>query len=98
MRGIALNVTEQKRAEQKLEQSERRIREITDALPVVVYETDATGRMTFANATAFDMFGYTKEEFEAGMPIFQLIAPADKERARAVFHRRMDGEDVGRIE
>jgi len=98
MRGIALNVTEQKRAEQKLEQSERRIREITDALPVVVYETDATGRMTFANATAFDMFGCTKEEFEAGMSIFQLIAPADKERARAVFHRRMDGEDVGRVE
>ncbi len=98
MRGIALNVTEQKRAEQKLEQSERRIREITDALPVVVYETDATGRMTFANATAFDMFGYTKEEFEAGMSLFQVVTDADKERARAVFHRRTSFDDVGRAD
>jgi PAS domain S-box-containing protein len=98
IRGIALNVTDQKRAEQKLEESERRIRELTDALPVVVYETDATGRMIFVNATAYDLFGYVKEEVEAGMSIFQLIAPADLERARAVFRRRMRGEDVGRVE
>ncbi len=44
------------------------------------------------------MFGYTKEELEAGMSIFQLVIDADKERARAVFRRRMGGEDVGRIE
>ena len=98
MRGIALNVTEQKRAEQKLEESERHIRELTDALPVVVYEADETGRITFANATAFDLFGYTKEEVEAGISVFQLIAPADLKRARAVFPRRMSGEDVGRVE
>jgi len=98
IRGIAVNVTEQKRADQKMEESERRIRELTDALPAVVYETDAIGRVTFANATAFDMFGYTKEELEAGISIFQLIAPADLERARAVFHRRLGGEDVGRVE
>ncbi|MGP8012375.1 MAG: histidine kinase dimerization/phosphoacceptor domain -containing protein [Halobacteriota archaeon] len=95
----AIDVATRKyRKERQARVADSRLREITDALPVVVYETDATGRMTFANATAFDMFGYTKEEFEAGMPIFQLIAPADKERARAVFHRRMDGEDAGRME
>ena len=33
-RGITLNVTQQNRAEQKLEESEKRIREINDALPV----------------------------------------------------------------
>jgi PAS domain S-box-containing protein len=98
IRGIALNVTEQKRAEQKLEESERHIRELTDALPVVVYEADETGRITFANATAFDLFGYTKEDVEAGISVFQLIAPADLKRARAVFPRRMSGEDVGRVE
>jgi PAS domain S-box-containing protein len=92
------DVTERVRAEQKLEESERRIREITDALPVVAYEADATGRMTFVNATFFDLFGYTKEELEAGMSVFQLIAPADLKRARAVFRRRMRGEEVGRVE
>jgi PAS domain S-box-containing protein len=98
LRGIAIDVTERKRAEAALIRSERRIREIADALPVLVYETDATGRMTFVNATVFDLFGYTKEEVEAGISVFQLIAPADLKRARAVFPRRMRGEDVGRVE
>jgi PAS domain S-box-containing protein len=98
VRGIAADNTQRKRSEEKLRESERRIRELTDALPVVVYETDAKGRMTFVNATAFDLFGYAKEEIEAGMSIFQLIAPADRKQARAVFRRRMSGEDVGRVE
>jgi len=97
-RGIAADNTQRKRSEERLRDSERRIREITDALPVVVYETDATGRMTFVNATAFDLLGYAKEEVEAGRSIFQLIAPADRRRAHAVFRRRMGGEDVGRVE
>ena len=97
-RGIAADNTQRKRSEEILQESERRIREITDALPVVVYETDATGRMTFVNATAFDLFGYTKEEIEAAMSIFQLIAPADRRRARALFRRSMSGDDVGRVE
>jgi PAS domain S-box-containing protein len=95
---ISSDVTERKRAEHQLEESERRIREITNALPVVVYETDTTGRMTFVNTTAFDLFGYAKEEIEAGVSIFQLIAPADRKRARAMFRRRMNEEDVGRVE
>jgi PAS domain S-box-containing protein len=98
LRGITVDITERKRAEQKLRESEQRIRELTDTLPVVVYETDETGRFAFVNATAFDLFGYTKEEIEAGMSIFQMITDPDQERARAVFHRRVGGEDVGRIE
>jgi len=92
------DVTERVRADQKLRQSERRIRELTDALPVVVYETDETGRFTFVNATASDLFGYTKEELAAGMSLFQLFTDADQERAHTVFRRRMGGEDVGRVE
>ena len=98
LRGIAIDITERKRAEAALIRSERRIRELTDTLPVVVYEADETSRFTFANATAFDMFGYTKEELEAGMSIFQVVTDADKERARTVFRRRMSREDVGRVE
>jgi PAS domain S-box-containing protein len=72
--------------------SERRIRELADALPVVVFETDATGGVTFINATAFDMLGYTKEEIEAAMSIFQLIAPADRDRIGTVLSDRKSWE------
>ena len=50
IRGIALNVTERKRAEHQLEESERRMRELTDALPEIIFETDARGILTFASA------------------------------------------------
>ena len=50
IRGIALNVTDQKRAEQQAEESERRIRELTDALPEIIFETDANGILTFVSA------------------------------------------------
>ncbi len=93
------DVTERKRAEAALIRSERRIRELTDALPVVVYETDATGRVTFVNATAFDMFGYTKEELEAWDVYFST---GHRRRQRASTRGRFVGElsvdDVGRVE
>ena len=54
--------------------------------------------MTFVNATALDWFGYTKDDLEAGMSLFQLIAPADRRRARGLFRRSMGGDDVGRVE
>ncbi len=82
----------------ELRESERRIREITDALPVVVYETDATGRFTFVNATSFDLFGYTKEELEAGKSILQVVTDTDEKRALTMFRRRMGKDDVGPVE
>ena len=97
-RGIAVDITERKRAEAALIKSERHIREITDTLPVVVYEADETSRVTFVNATAFDLFGYTKEELEAGMSILQVVIDADEERARTMFSLRMGEDDVGRLE
>ena len=95
---INTDITGRKQAEELLRASERHIRELTSALPVVVYEADTSGRATFVNATLYDMFGYTKEEFEAGMSIYGLVTDADRERARTVSLRRMDRKNVGRAE
>src|SRR5450759_712139 len=84
-RGIAVDITERKHLEDCLIKSERHIREISDTLPVVVYEADETSRVTFVNATAFNLFGYTKEELEAGMSILQLVIEADEARANTIL-------------
>ena len=81
--------------EQNALASEKRIRELTDALPEVVYETDATGVFTFANAGCLHMFGYTKEQLQAGMTAFDLLAPDDRNRGREVFRQRMDTQRLG---
>jgi PAS domain S-box-containing protein len=81
--------------EQNALASERRIRELTDALPEVVYETNAQGAFTFANAGCLAMFGYTKQELLAGMTLFDLFVPEERDRSRGVFRRRMEFQELG---
>ncbi|MGZ4892039.1 MAG: PAS domain S-box protein [Halobacteriota archaeon] len=84
--------------EQNALASERRIRELTDALPEVVYETDAHGAFTFVNAACLRMFGYTKEELLAGMTVFDILVPDDRNRGRKVFRQRTDAERLEWVE
>ncbi len=51
------DITARKRAEARLATSERRYRDLLDALPAAVYTTDADGRITFFNEAAANMAG-----------------------------------------
>ena len=60
VQGVLRNITDRKRAEEALRQSEKRFRELANLLPQSVFETDERGNLTLANRNAFDTFGYTK--------------------------------------
>jgi len=85
------DITERKRAEEALNESEKRFRELSDLLPQTVYETDVNGILTYANRIAFKWFGYTEEEFRQGLNVLQMIAPHDRERAGAAFRAIIEG-------
>ncbi|HMK52893.1 MAG TPA: PAS domain S-box protein, partial [Thermodesulfobacteriota bacterium] len=74
------DVTERWRAELALRESEGKYRELTDLLPEMVFETDQTGKLLFANRCAFDTFGYTNEDFDRGLRLFEMVIPEDRER------------------
>ena len=59
---VAHDITHQKLGQDKLEKSEKRYRELTEALPEMICELDKDGIITYANQFAIDKFGYTKEE------------------------------------
>ena len=87
------DITERKRAEEALLESEKRFRELSDLLPQIVYETDINGNLTYANHIAFELFGYSEDEFRQGLNFLQMLAPGERERALKSFRATFAGSD-----
>jgi two-component system, cell cycle sensor histidine kinase and response regulator CckA len=73
-----IDITARKRAEAALRESEERFRTLADLLPQVVFEADATGRLTFVNREAFPMLGYQPEDLARGLHALDVIAAEDR--------------------
>jgi PAS domain S-box-containing protein len=86
------------RAEVALRESEQQCRDLAELLPQTVYEIDHEGRLTFFNRQAFQTFGYTQADFEAGLSCFQMLASYERERARHNVQLAIGGQDLGGIE
>ncbi len=56
------DISERKRAEQALRESEEKYRTIVNSLEAVYYEVDLKGVLTFLNDSTAKVFGYPKEE------------------------------------
>ena len=76
-----IDIHKQKLAQETLMESEKRYRELADSLPQIVFETDEDGTLTFVNRNAFDMFGYSQNDFNAGINIVEVLIPEDRNRA-----------------
>jgi PAS domain S-box-containing protein len=89
---VASDITERNKMENDLKYSEARFRDMCDFLPQVIYEADLAGKLTYVNRRALDVYGYTSEEFAAGMSLFSALAPEDVPRARDAVRRILAGE------
>ncbi len=85
-------IAERKETERLLRESEARFREMAELLPLVVFELDTGGRLTYANRRGFESTGLTADEFDAGINVRDLFADSDRERALANIAKIMAGE------
>lgn len=83
-----------KQRTRKLQDSEKKYRELLNLLPEVIYETDENGNLTFVNQNAFEVFGYTQKDLEKGLNVFQMIAPIDRDRAIKNFQEILSEEQL----
>lgn len=72
---VIQDVTEAKRMDDRLRESERHMRDLLQALPAAVYTTDARGRITFFNKSAVDMAGRTPRVGEKWCVTWRLYKP-----------------------
>lgn len=86
------DVTQYGEIEQQLRESEERFREMADCLPQTIFEANPLGRITFTNRFSLEQFGYSQEEFEAGINIVQVVAPQDVAKALGLAQRVLQGE------
>ena len=59
-------VTERMRIEEALRESEHRFRVMADGTPVIIWVTDAAGKIEFVNRAYSDFFGVTPQEVQSG--------------------------------
>jgi len=78
---IISDITENKRAEEALRESEEKYRTILEAIEEGYFEVDIAGNFTFFNDSLCKMLGYSKDEM-MGMNNRQYM---DKENAQKVF-------------
>jgi len=60
--GIRINITEEKKAEKALRESESKYRDILDNMIEGYYEVDLAGRFVFCHNASMALLGYTPEE------------------------------------
>jgi PAS domain S-box-containing protein len=87
-----IDISERKRMEDALRESEARFRELADLLPQIVFETDEKGNLTFGNQAGFTATGYTQEDIDRGLNASRLFVPEERGRIQNRIIRILGGE------
>jgi PAS domain S-box-containing protein len=82
--GSVHDITERKRAEEALKESEEMLRSIFVSTPNSITVVDLNGRIKLCNQATADIHGFSSAEQLNGKNVYELIAEEDRQRAEEV--------------
>ncbi|KAA0876605.1 hybrid sensor histidine kinase/response regulator [Nitrincola tapanii] len=86
-----MDVTEQKRIEEALRESEQNIRIYTDNVPVLIAYLDPQMNYLFVNKAYADTFNVDRHKI-AGLPCYKVLPPHEYEYRRQYIDKALKGE------
>jgi PAS domain S-box-containing protein len=91
---VKTEITEHKKAEEKLRESEEKFRNLAEKSPNMIF-INKKGRVVYANKRCEEVMGYMREEFySSDFNFFTLIAPESTKQLKSRYTRHLKGEEI----
>src|SRR5208283_4398924 len=87
----ARDISERKRADESLRESEASFRELFDSAPVAYHELDRDGVIRRVNRAECALLGYEADRM-LGRPVWEFVVEAEREASREAIRRKLSGE------
>ncbi|HET8672228.1 MAG TPA: PAS domain S-box protein [Thermoleophilaceae bacterium] len=88
--GVAKEVSDRKRSEERLRESERKYRDLVETSSDLIWSVDTRGRFTFVNRAARRIYGYEPEEM-LGRPVADFESDEQRRRDDPAFKQILAG-------
>jgi PAS domain S-box-containing protein len=92
-----LDISDRKRTEEALMQSEERYRDLLDNANDLIQSVDQNGRFLYVNRAWKATLGYSDEDI-AALNVFDVISPACQSHCSLLFQQILSGSPIPRVE
>ena len=94
MIAVARDITERRKAEERLRENEKKYHDLFEFLPIPVYEMDLEANITAANQAVYKTFGGSEEVLKNGFNAWQLLSPDEVAKSRSNIQKLIKGEPI----